>query len=149
MQFPKFTQKPSEPIHAGFCLQQEPKHLLRFCLTCMSKTLQTRLCVTKDGREEKLEHWHTSPLPPFPSNCKDMNLNAHLQKQNRQGSLPVLSPLRRITNHRSAAWSIECKHYLITTQPYWLEITGGGVVVLSPRRELGFLIISFSLFQNN
>lgn len=79
MQFPKFTQKPSEPIHPGICLRQEPNHLLRFCLTCMNKTLQTRLCVTKDGREEKLEHWHTSLLPPFPCKFKDLNSNACLQ----------------------------------------------------------------------
>lgn len=149
MQFPKFTQRPLEPIHPGICLQQELKHLLRFCLTCVSKTLLTGLYVTKDRREGKLEHMHTSPLPPFPCKCKDLNSSAHLHKQNRQGSLPVLSPLRRIIYHGSAAWNTEFKHYLITTQPHWLEITGGGVLVLPPRWELGFLIISFPLFQSN
>lgn len=83
-QFSKFTQKVSEPVHPGICLQQEPNHLLGFPLTCMRKTLHTRLCAAKEGREEKLERWHASPLPPFPCNCEDLNSDACLHQHNKE-----------------------------------------------------------------
>ena len=102
--FSKFTRKPSEPVHPGICLQQQPNHLPGSPLTSASKTLRPRCCVTKEGREK--EAWALAGFPATPLSLQLWRSEfrySFAPAQQGERSLPVLSRLRRITSHWSAA----------------------------------------------
>lgn len=102
-QFSEYIWKPSERAHAEICQHHSPKHPFRVPLTYASKTLQTCLYVTKERRKEELEHWHASfPPPPFPVAVK-IWIQMLIFTSTIERSFPVLSGLRRITNHPSTA----------------------------------------------
>lgn len=141
-QFSQFTQKPSETAHPGICLQQEPKHLLGFPFACTSKTFQTHVCATKEGK--KLEHWHASPQPPFPVKIW-IHMLICTSTTKKERSLRVFSHLRRITNHQSAAVEVQTQtlphhHVVLLAGDYWRWGVGA-----CPLREHWVCSLSLSL----